>query len=271
MQPKKIFIGGYAKSGTTFVGRVFGLFNNVYAKGELDYFRLFAKGLERLVVSYNQNIEIVNKEVYDGRGSLEPVTPNSFRQMHQKMFEHLFFAGQPVPEDCQAIVEKSPRNVFWIELIKKVFPDSTNVCVYRDPYPVFRSLIRHMADHRDEKFRDPAFKDRIEMLENFCDYWGTYITTVEKYRSLLTMVRYQKAADDNAGFVDFAEKQILGFSPGLKAPVESLSKENYLKSLPPELREKSLVQTGPYKIALSDEERNIIGDKCRTPDVTFDF
>ena len=56
MTAKKIFIGGYTKSGTTFIGRAFGLLNGVYAKGELDYFRIFYRGMEKMVVEYNENI-----------------------------------------------------------------------------------------------------------------------------------------------------------------------------------------------------------------------
>lgn len=271
MNPKRIFIGGYTKSGTTFVGRAFGLFKKVYAKGELDYFRIFAKGMEELVLNYNRNITVVNEEVYDGQGSLEPMSPASFIDLNRKIFDHVFFAGKPMPLDCRATVEKSPRNVFWTQLILRVYPDAENLCIYRDPMPVFRSLMRHMSDHRDANYRDPEFKDRVAMLENFCDLWEQYITAIDNTRSLLKMIQYQSVADDTAGFLEYAKKEVLGFSPGLRAPVESLSKENYLKSLPPELREKSLVQTGPYKITLSDEEQNVISDKCRVPDVTFDF
>lgn len=269
--PQKIFIGGYTKSGTTFIGRALGLFNNVYAKGELDYFRLFYTGLHDMVVAYNENLAIVNREVYDGHGDLDLVTVKNMRGLQDKVFQHLFFNGGDVPDDCKFIVEKSPRNIFHIAQIEKMFPDALNVCVYREPKTVFRSLVRHLADHRHTEFQNPAFQKRRELLNRFVKRWNRYIDIIETNREKLNLVRYQQASDDNQAFLDYAEKEILGFSNGLRAPVETLSKEHYLKSLPKENRAKSLVQTGPYKITLTDGETDTIGDRCREPDVSFDF
>ncbi len=269
--PRKIFIGGYTKSGTTFIGRAFGLFNGVYAKGELDYFRLFSKGMGDMARAYNGNIAVVNKEVYDGQGSLEPLSPNSFRALHDKTFNHIFFAGQPVPDDCVTIVEKSPRNIFWLEQITLIFPDAVNICVYREPKAVFRSLMRHMADHRDPKFNDPDFAERANMLNGFCPRWEEYVSIIEKNQQSLKVVQYQNAADDNQAFLDYVEKDILHHSPGLRAPVKTLSKEHYLKSLPKDTRAKSLVQTGSPKIKLADNETATLEQLCRAPNVSFDF
>jgi len=268
---QKIFIGGYTKSGTTFVGRAFGLFNGVYAKGEQDYFRIFTKGMRDMVVKYNENITYVNKEVYDGQGTLGPLSADSFRDLHDKIFKHIFFSGQPVPDDCTAIVEKSPRNIYFIEDIEAIFPEAINICVYREPVAVFRSLMRHMADHRDPEYARPDCSERIFMLTEFFKYWKLYIETIEKKRQTLKVIRYNKAADDNQALVDFIEKEILLQSPGLKAPVETLSKEHYLKSLPKEARAKSLVQTGPYKITLAKNEIKNIKKRCRAPKIAFDF
>lgn len=268
---QKIFIGGYTKSGTTFVGRAFGLFNGVYAKGELDYFRIFAKGMRKMVVDYNENITHVNREVYDGQGTLAPLSADSFRELHDKTFKHIFFSGQPVPEDCTTIVEKSPRNIYFVEDIKAIFPEAMNVCVYREPVSVFRSMMRHMADHRDPKYLDPNCTLRKNMLREFFKFWEHYIGVVEKKRKILKVIRYDNAAKDNQALLDYIETDILGHSPGLRAPVETLSKEHYLKSLPKEAREKSLVQVGPYKIKLADREITMIEQRCREPNIEFDF
>lgn len=269
--PKKLFIGGYTKSGTTFIGRAVGLVNGVYAKGEQDYFRLFFSGLGKLAAEYNRNIKIVNREVYDGYGSLEPISNNSMRVLHDKIFTHIFFSGRDIPADCKVIAEKSPHNIFWVSRIKVTFPDAINMCVYRDPKPVFRSLMRHMADHRDPEFASPAFKKRASMLAGFCKRWPEYVKTIENHRKHLVMVRYQSAADDNAAFLDFAQQLLFQEKVGLKAPVETLSKEHYLQSLPEEARAKSLVQLESGKIKLTAEEEKMIDSRCGSPNVSFDF
>lgn len=268
---QKIFIGGYTKSGTTFVGRAFGLFNGVYAKGEQDYFRLFTEGMRKMVINYNENIGLVNKEVYDDQGTLEPLSADSFRDLHDKIFKHIFFSGQPVPSDCTTIVEKSPRNIYFIEDIEAIFPEAINICVYREPLAVFRSLMRHMTDHRDANYAKPDFAPRVKMLKEFFRYWDRYISTIEKRRQILKVIQYDRASDNHKDLVDYIEAEILRHSPGLKAPIETLSKEHYLQSLPEEARAKSLVQTGPYKIQLAKGEIKKIRKLCRAPKISFDF
>lgn len=271
MAPRKIFIGGYTKSGTTFIGRALGLFNGVYARGEMDYLRLFNKGLSDIIVSYNQNLEIVNREVYDGRGELMPVTVGRMRKLHEKIFPDLFFNGDDVPDDCRFMVEKSPRNIFSIQSIELIFPDAFNIVVYRDAAAVFPSLLRHMADHRDPGFHDPSSKARQKLFTKFLEVWPQYIDLIENYRAKLCAVRYQKAADDVQAFLEFAQQEILGEAPGLRAPIETLSKNHYLQSLPEQKRAKSLVQVGPSKMTLSDDEGAAIARLCRAPDIDYDF
>lgn len=268
---RKIFVGGYTKSGTTFIGRAFGLFQGVYARGELDYFRIFFDGLRELAMNYNTNVHYVNKEVYDGFGSLKQIDNDSFRKLHDKIFKHLFFNGEHIPNDCTAIVEKSPRNIFWIPIIRKTFPMAQIVAVYRPPHPVFRSFLRHMMDHRDKNFSDPDFPGRRDALTKFVRRWGSMIETMEKNSSDLTVIQYESAAKDNAALVEFLASQVLGGSPKLEASIESLSKESYLQTLPEEARAKSLVQVGPYKLQLSDEEIGILEKNCRAPNIPFDF
>lgn len=268
---KKIFVGGYTKSGTTFVGRAFDIINGVYAKGEEDYFRLVFGGLNKLTQDFNRNIEIVNREVYDGFGSIPPVDRDSLRLLQQKVFFHIFFGGKPVPEDCFATVEKSPHNIFRLREISFTFPKAINVCVYRPAEPVFKSLMRHMRDHRNAEYDDPENELRQNMLKGFCKKWPTYVEIIEKNRAHLKMVQYQSVADDTSGFLDFAQEDILGRKLGLSKGVETLSKEHYLSTLPEEARAKSLVQTSANKITLTDTERTLIADHCKNPAIDFDF
>ena len=268
---KKIFIGGYTKSGTTFLGRCFDILNGVEARGEMDYLRIFFGSFNKIAGSYGNNIQIVNREVYDGQGDLRPFDAGSLRVMHQKMFFHIFFNGQPLPQDCIAVVEKSPRNIFHYDAFRFCFPKGEFVTIYRQPDKVFRSLMRHMKDHRDDRYGDPTFAGRKKMLDGFCGRWNEMIEIIGKNRDGMHVVHYDHLSADAAGFLDYAQEKIIGQKTGLSAPVESLSKEAYLQSLPAEAREKSLVQTGTYKITLSDREQSIFRDRCNTYKGPFDY
>lgn len=266
-----VFVGGYTKSGTTFIGRSLGIFKGVEAYGELDYFRICFPRVQNMAKEFAGNIKTVNEEVYDGQGSIPIATNNSVRALHQKAFFHLLLGGENLNQNCQFVVEKSPRNIFHMQSIDYVFPGSTFVGIYRPADAVFKSLMRHMADHRNSAYADPEFKARKSMLNGFLERWEKFIEIVETRRSDMHLISYQSVADDTAGFLDYAKENIFCADLELGAPVESLSKEAYLKSLPKERREKSLVQTGKSKISLSEEEMSILGENCKAPDVSFDF
>lgn len=269
--PRPIFVGGYSKSGTTFLGRALGIFNGVVSRGEQDYFRIFFSTLNKLGSEFNTNIKTVNAEVYDGRGDITPLTEDSMRSLHQKMFHHLFWNGADIPDDCRFFVEKSPHNIFWIKQINLVFPGAVHVATFRNPHHVYRSFMRHMADHREKRFQDAAFTDRIDSMDHFVGRWNRMIDMIEQHRSKILLINYESLAADVRAFLDFAQTRIFGEQLELTAPIESLSKEAYLKTLPAAARAKSLVQTGPYKISLSDAEIARIDAECKLPAFTFDF
>ena len=268
---KQIFIGGYTKSGTTFVGRSFDLLKGVYSKGEMDYFRLFYKNFNEQLIAFNRNIKLVNEEVYDGGGTIEPFKDSSVRALHQKIFYHIFFNGKAIPLDCIAAVEKTPRNLSHIGQIRNIFPQSSFICVYRDAEPVFRSMMRHMFAHRDKVFGDPLSQERQEMFAGFLKSWVANVGIIEKNRSSLHLVRYENIAADISSFLDYIQDNIFEQKMELSASIETLSKEYYLKNLPIERRENSLVQIGPSKITLSENELELIQEKCREPNSAFDF
>jgi len=270
--PRHIFVGGYTKAGTTFLGRVLGNFSGVYARGEMDFFRIFAGNYRRLAGEYSKNIQIVNTEVYDGRGELRPVTVDRARKTLDMLFQDLFFNGETPPGDCQTMVEKSPRNMFHLDQIDFAFPKAPIVHIYRPPQDCYQSLMRHMSDHRDKAFLDPDSDRRKGFLRDFVARWNEYKRHVQSpHMKRVKTLTYQALCDDLPGFVDFAQTHIFGCEMDLKAPLESLSKDAYLKSLPKKVRETSLVQTGDRKVTLADEEIAAIRTYCHAPKLTVHF
>ena len=155
----------------------------------------------------------VNREVYDGNGSLEGVTVNGFREINDQLFLHIYFSGKPIPQDCDVIVEKSPHNIYWVKQILDIYPDAKFLGVYRKPEAVFRSLMRHMTDHRSEQFKDPSFERRKNMLNNFQKRWMKCVDALQTYRHRMHVIRYDTAAADNQGLIDFLQHELLGYSP----------------------------------------------------------
>lgn len=268
---KMIFVGGYTKSGTTFIGRSLGIFKDVYAYGELEYFRIIFPHVYKMAEEFNLNIQVVNKEVYDGHGTIPPITRNQLNDLHKYTLINIMTGGKGLPEGCKWMVEKTPRNIFYLRSIHHAFPESKFLCIYRRPDHVFRSLMRHMSDHRSPAYADPTSPQRNNSLINFTKRWNRYINIIDTAHKMMTTVQYESVSNDLPGFLDFAKDRIFQEDLPFSAPIESLSKESYLASLPKEQREKSLVQTGPYKIALSRQEIHHFNTQCGTPSIKFDF
>ncbi|MEH6405450.1 MAG: sulfotransferase [Sneathiella sp.] len=268
---RKIFLGGYTKSGTTFLGRSFDILDGVYARGEMDYFHFFYDQMNRLGGKYSDNIRIVNREVYDGFGDYKPITNSAAFTLHDKIFLHLYFNGEEVPNDCRYIVEKTPRNIFHFENIKRCFPDCDFITLYRAPQDVFKSLMRHMADHRSAVYRDSNSALRKGMLKNFAKSWNDMTQIIKANRGQMFLIRYESLAADVGGFLDFAQSTILKEQRPLRRPLKSLDKQSYLDSLPEKARSKSLVQVGAGSIRLSEGEIEFIESKCKTIADGFDF
>lgn len=272
MALRTLFIGGYTKSGTTYLGRAFDTIEHVYTRGEMDYFRLLFQPIGRAFRDYNRNLDYVNREVYDGQGELEAVPAQYLCSLHRSLFTSLFFNGESVPEDARVLVEKSPRNVFHMAQIKIVFPRAEFVTIFREPLAVASSLIRHMTDHRGEEYGDPEHPARIELLDSFVeDRWPLYVSILNKRRAEMTLISYESAARDPGQLVDFIQSEILKAPDWQRrSPPETLTKEAYLKGLPEAARAKSLVQTVKSN-RLSDSEISRIQAHCQVPDLDFDF
>lgn len=271
-QMQQIILGGYTKSGTTFLGRVMGNFEGCYSRGEMDYFRIFGGNLQKMFAEFSRNIQIVNKEVYDGQGEIQPITVNSARSMMQSVFYDMFFNGNGIPDDCAYVIEKSPRNMFHLKEAQFVFPQAPIVNIYRHPADCLKSLMRHMADHRDAQYRDPDSDLRRAFMPDFERRWNQYKAhiTSDAAKKVIN-IRYDRLKDDLPGFVDFARSTIFKKDIALKAPLETLSKESYLASLPAKARKTSLVQEDMSGLRLSDEEIAFVRAYCHEPNIKIHF
>ena len=269
--PPIVFLGGYTKSGTTFLGRVLEAFEGVYSRGEMDYLRIFASSLANMYADFNSNIEIVNEEVYDGQGALKPIPAERQMAMQRALFFDLFFNGEPIPNDCRVVIEKSPRNLFNYPAAKELSVPINYINIYRPVMPVYKSLIRHLADHRSEEYHDPESEPRQTTLERFVTRWNRHVDILEYLSGKALLVQYEAITADLGGFLDFAATRIFQDQLRRIKDPEDLTKEAYLASLPPEKRAKSLVQTATTHIELSAFEKQRLENDCKAPNIVFDF
>lgn len=132
------FIGGAPRSGTTWLQQLLDAHPQVSCKGEGLLQKHLAEPLENMMAARTQSLANKNTALFHHTGGYPLPMPDDT--------EHLLGTGillalqrQGYGEDCRAIGEKTPENVFFFPRLKKLFPQSKFVAIARDPRDVLTS------------------------------------------------------------------------------------------------------------------------------------
>ncbi|MYB92292.1 sulfotransferase [Candidatus Poribacteria bacterium] len=194
-----IFIVGNSRSGTTMMGRIFGKHPNVYTFGELHFFgqlcappfslKIEKKEIEKIAAQ----LFCVQREGYRTYGN-----PRRFLSEAQA-----FLAGLTVYPDTPAALfeaflrcgaaengrttpcDQTPRNVFYIADILKLYPKARIINMIRDPRDVLLSQKRRWK----RKFLGGSDMPIKETLRDWMNYhpitishiWRTAINAADQF------------------------------------------------------------------------------------------
>ncbi len=132
------FIGGAPRSGTTWLQQMLDAHPEVSCKGEAFLQKQLAEPLEHLMATRMANLTAKNVALFRHTGGYPLPAPEDT--------EHLLGTGillalqrQGYGENCRAIGEKTPENVFFFARLKKLFPTAKFVGIARDPRDVLTS------------------------------------------------------------------------------------------------------------------------------------
>ncbi len=116
--PKRIFVVGMPRSGTTLVERILSAHSQVLGLGELHSFPGAVK-----MLSGTPGTDLLTAEVIAAVADIDPARAAAY---YDRDLEHIDTGGR-------ATVDKLPRNADYIGLIRLAFPDARIVHVRRDP------------------------------------------------------------------------------------------------------------------------------------------
>jgi Tfp pilus assembly protein PilF len=173
-----VFVLGFPRSGTTFLGQVLDAHPQVTTMDEVET-------LGEAGRSYLADEAGLARLAAAPQGELEPCRAAYWRRVR----------AMGVEPEGQVVVDKLPMNTLGLPLIARLFPQAKVVFVRRDPRDVILSCFRR-------QFTPSGMSFEFLSLEGAARYYDAVMTLAEAYRAALPLdlqvVRYEDLVADFA-------------------------------------------------------------------------
>lgn len=153
MGNRLVFVVGNSRSGTTMLARMLGLHPDVHTFQELHFFEeLWTPGDESRALTRDEALRLAGRLLHNARDWYhKPYDAEKYRTaataivkgMVLPLRAHQVFEAvveqEAVAAGAAVGCEQTPRNVFYIDEIKRLFPEAQIVALVRDPLDVLLS------------------------------------------------------------------------------------------------------------------------------------
>lgn len=157
--PRRIFVLGLPRSGTTLVERILAAHPTVHAMGEP---KAFAIAVRRLVDL--SDAPLIDADVVERASKLDPALVADFYTREMAPFD----GGRGVT------IDKRTQNTLYVGLIRRAFPDAAIVAVERDPMDaLFGSYKRLFAGSHNWSYHQDDLADHYRQHRTLIDHWAS--------------------------------------------------------------------------------------------------
>lgn len=197
------FVCGAPKSGTTWLQKALDAHAQIVCAGEGHFADHFARGLSGLLGRYYDQQKVVAKNVYEGRPHYRH-SPTEDYDFLVKTFILNAFARLEVPDGTRFIGDKTPANIEYLRVFRRLFPEAKIVAIVRDGRDTLVSTFRHVervmrADGKGAE--SEAFL--VEKARSYCERWVRSLDDAAKFAErnpgVLHTVRYEDLKQDFRG------------------------------------------------------------------------
>ena len=153
------FIVGAQKSGTTWLQKSLNSIEGIHCLGEGHFIDKLLVPMAQTRYEYNQMLEMLNQQVYEGQGFYGPVPDKEFLPLMRSWILNIMVRNAKAPQDAiLALGDKTPANSFHIPTLKQLFPRSRFIHLLRDGRDVAVSAFRHR-----ERIQKQAGESRADL------------------------------------------------------------------------------------------------------------
>ena len=209
------FIVGNSRSGTTLVARILKSHPEIHVLNETHFMEEFVSERERFGELTTQEIKtvinrllVIQKKDYYRKHEYEEYPDESeqifslFEAEESKSFANLilaFFNCQAKKFGCKIIGDQTPRHVFYISELGKMFPDAKFIHMIRDPRAILLSQKKKWQ--AGLRLKQPRF----EVIRTFLNYHPVTTSFIWKKAINAGLTPYQQLPRDRILTIKFED------------------------------------------------------------------
>lgn len=194
------FVSGAPKSGTTWLQKALDAHSQIVCAGEGHFADHLARSLSRIFKEYFGQQQLVDKNVYEGRGYYRH-HPNEDYDFFMVTAILNAFARLDLPAGTRFIGDKTPANVSYLQVFRRLFPDAKFINIVRDGRDTLVSTFKHV----ERVVRAEGKVSDVDEFINgktrmYCERWVRSLDDAERFAAtspgVLHTVRYEDLKQD---------------------------------------------------------------------------